>query len=474
MASAESALSLFNEVESTYGSLMKSIKQTADAFQNLGEVPRAMEETMTSGGSSQSVSGSNEQGSSQSSSAAAQQLTMVQPILSSINDIVEADILGNISKMSDLITKTIPVWLSLNWPILLIGAAIGVILLFLDQLGISVTDIISLAGVFFTWLFEIINQGIMFLTPIIQGLWDLFLQALPVIGPLVLGLVAAFATYYGILFAVSAIMAVYQGVINVVRMAQIALNMAMWSNPIPFFIGLIVGLIVALLAIIAALKPVRDFFAEMFRTMGDIISTAVGWYIDMWTGFINGFIDGVNIFLSGINKVVNAVGSFLGIKAEANLELERIDSSKFKAGLQNGIKDTFNTIADATEDFNVDKAALHLDKLSKPSGEKPAIPENPDMKKWDAGSAATADIPRVGEVGRIGKIDDTVDVSSEDLKTMRELAEIKSIQNFVTLTPTVQVQTGDIQNEVDVNEMLKRIEEAMTKEITSSAQGVYA
>ena len=42
---------------------------------------------------------------------------------------------------------------------------------------------------------------------------------------------------------------------------------------------------------------------------------------------------------------------------------------------------------------------------------------------------------KIDKVGEVGKIRDTVDISSEDLKTMRELAEMKNIQNFVTLTP---------------------------------------
>ncbi|SDJ92718.1 hypothetical protein SAMN05421868_1591, partial [Paenibacillus naphthalenovorans] len=83
------------------------------------------------------------------------------------------------------------------------------------------------------------------------------------------------------------------------------------------------------------------------------------------------------------------------------------------------------------------------------------------------------DIANVDRVGSVGKIDDTVDISSEDLKVMRDLAEMKSIQNFVTLTPTVQVTTGPISREVDVDEVIRRIENVMDQEIESSAQGIY-
>jgi hypothetical protein len=82
-------------------------------------------------------------------------------------------------------------------------------------------------------------------------------------------------------------------------------------------------------------------------------------------------------------------------------------------------------------------------------------------------------INKIGQVGEVGKIRDTVDISSEDLKIMRELAEMRHIQNFVTLTPTVQVTTGPVSKEVDVDTMIARIETFLTEQIASSAQGVY-
>lgn len=81
----------------------------------------------------------------------------------------------------------------------------------------------------------------------------------------------------------------------------------------------------------------------------------------------------------------------------------------------------------------------------------------------------------IGKVNEVGKINDTVDISNEDLKVMRELAEMKSIQNFITLTPTVQV-TGDIHNHEasDVEDMLGQIVEALKVEVSSSIDGVIS
>lgn|GEM_PF-2367064 len=90
-----------------------------------------------------------------------------------------------------------------------------------------------------------------------------------------------------------------------------------------------------------------------------------------------------------------------------------------------------------------------------------------------ADEGGTGNIGTVNRVNSLGNIDEQVDISSEDLKVMRDLAEMKAIQNFVTLTPTVQVTTGDVRNGDDVDTMIAKIEDILTKQITSTASGVY-
>ncbi|GAA0717222.1 hypothetical protein GCM10008905_02640 [Clostridium malenominatum] len=73
----------------------------------------------------------------------------------------------------------------------------------------------------------------------------------------------------------------------------------------------------------------------------------------------------------------------------------------------------------------------------------------------------------------LGTIKDSIDISNENLELMRDLAEQESIQNFVTLTPTVQVTTGDIKEEADINKIISKIENYMQTELVNSAEGVY-
>lgn len=74
----------------------------------------------------------------------------------------------------------------------------------------------------------------------------------------------------------------------------------------------------------------------------------------------------------------------------------------------------------------------------------------------------------------LDNIDNNIDASDEHLEMLRDLAEQDSIQNFVTLTPTVQVTTGDIKEEADINTIISHIENYMETQLTNSAEGLYA
>ncbi|WP_168120962.1 tape measure protein [Paenibacillus sp. HB172176] len=80
----------------------------------------------------------------------------------------------------------------------------------------------------------------------------------------------------------------------------------------------------------------------------------------------------------------------------------------------------------------------------------------------------------IGKVGEVGKVRDTVDISSEDIKLMRELAEMNNVQNFMSVSP--QLSFGDTHVRQDgrsVDEIIANITERMNQEIVSSAKGVY-
>jgi hypothetical protein len=152
----------------------------------------------------------------------------------------------------------------------------------------------------------------------------------------------------------------------------------------------------------------------------------------------------------GITKLQDKMMDWVGEMPEGYKVIDRMEKKSivdsFKSGYEKGVN-FVNGISEAIKGFNMGAIG--------------------DL------FSGNFDIANINKVNEVGKIRDTVDISSEDLKTMRELAEMKSIQNFVTLTPTVSVQTGPIQNGYDVDTIVARIETVLTEQIASSAKGVY-
>ncbi|MMZ62764.1 hypothetical protein D1872_249840 [compost metagenome] len=71
------------------------------------------------------------------------------------------------------------------------------------------------------------------------------------------------------------------------------------------------------------------------------------------------------------------------------------------------------------------------------------------------------------------RINETVDISSEDLKMMRELAEMKNIQNFVTLQPSISFGDTHVRQQSDINTIIAHISEKLERDIASSVDAVY-
>ncbi|WP_025853093.1 DUF456 domain-containing protein [Paenibacillus ehimensis] len=201
-------------------------------------------------------------------------------------------------------------------------------------------------------------------------------------------------------------------------------------------------------------------------------------FINLHEYFVNFFEDcrkGINWLIEKINAVT---GTEIPIIPKVEMPLDKLKPKTDKdvvdySDRRMGQKSVFDSIGQGQEFMgkimNVGKDNFNKEKV----GEQ--------IKKWTnspmyfpPNKQPSSQIPNINRVNEIGQVNNTVEVAGEDLEVMRDLAEIQSIQNFVSLTPTVQVTTGDIHQSTDVNEMIKSIEQVMSREIANSAQGVYA
>lgn len=209
-------------------------------------------------------------------------------------------------------------------------------------------------------------------------------------------------------------------------------------------------------------EGIERLFWEILKNVEDLVSNIA-----------NGIIRGVNKVITAIN---NLTGSTMDTFDEWNPEWvdksklqsdgnKLVDLSKYRME-QTDVTAAFKKGQDFTKNNNLFSNDL-FKKITDPG------PTGTDQFKPIATGMNAPQISKVGEVGKIGKVEGEVDISDEKLMMMRELAEMDSIQNFVTLTPTVQVSTGDIHQGFDFDTLINRIEQKLEEEFVSTAEGVY-
>lgn len=311
----------------------------------------------------------------------------------------------------------------------------------------------------FEWLvlnippaWEVIKQVIAGVATAIRSLAIILIA----LSPLIIGITVAWQTYSLITRVVGMVSGFAATALRVLGTAISTLGKIMGKHPIIFFVSIIIGIISAILAFQSVTGGLRKVFSQAF-----------GFIVDVAEGAVNFIIGLVNGLISGINSIAGFFGRLLGIEEDLIPEIEfKADFSEFKKAGQEFIEDF--TLDDIKAKFGLEEPSIGNNNHSEDllGGWNSGITDSPFM-----GQAPSMD--SIGKVGEVGKINNTVEVASEDLEIMRELAEIESIQNFVTLTPTVHMQTGDINNGYDAETIIRRIEQKLEEEFVSAAEGVY-
>lgn len=344
---------------------------------------------------------------------------IIQPILMALAIVVLAIVIAQVYSL-------VAAWLLLNWPILLAIAAIALIIMVLNAMGVSGTQILSAIIGTFLMLVEVVRY-------VVATVWN------------------RFAT-----------------------LAEFLINL--FIDPAYAF-----------------KKLFYDMGIFAIDTFGSVVS-----FIEKAIGTIN----------AGINSLTSFLNNTFGW--ELNMLPEDVDLGGSTVKKWKGIfEDNFTPHSDKDvveiprmdglfnkdADKNADQIAKDLlssfqftspdsDKTSLPGGFGPQTPAMPAVPLAPtAPSVPTMQMPNntnninkinnVGKVDQIGDVSGTVDVTSEDLKLMRELAEMQAIQRFVSLTPTVQVTTGDINSGHDIDSIITKITDGLNSQIVSNAQGVY-
>ncbi|MCT1401494.1 hypothetical protein M4D81_20970 [Paenibacillus sp. p3-SID867] len=348
---------------------------------------------------------------------------------------------------------------------------------FIDAISIGLTVIAE--G--FLWVAQMIPPAWEFIKATIAGvgntIWNLvtiFMGLLPVIAlagvffamlnaGMIMGRISA--------YAFAAAQSVMATITNIAAGAMRIFNMVIKANPLM----LLISLIIAAMAAFGAWKVVTLGLKQIF-------SNVFGFIVDLAQNTVNTVISVINGIIKGVNAVAGFFGKVLGVDTKQIAEIEyKADFTNFKETGQKGIEDfSMDTFKDKfMPDKNLGKNNEDLLKQynTGKTGYDVALPKTtptPSMPAMPAMPTAPIPVaPAGGSIDSIGKVDNSVDVASEDLKVMRDLAEVNAISNMITLTPTVQMTTGDINSGADLDTIMSRINRTLEEQFVSSAEGVY-
>lgn len=346
-------------------------------------------------------------------------------------------------------------------------------------------------------------------------LWGVLTNVYAAIEPyagVIFGVVAAFAAFYAIVALTNGVLAIAAGIKTVVAfatavlaaaqalqtgatfaatMAQHGLNAALLACPITWIVILVVGLIATLVylwktndqvaaalmrawnMVLNSIERIGIGFIQVFYGVLDFMGSFRVGFLSILEGAINGAIGMINDFIGLLNNIPGVSIDVIGqVSFAAGAQAEEEAKKQSRADDIDSKLASYNENV-ARREQNVQDMLADRELKRQEKADKKANRASNSTQAWDNFSGEQIDMGNIDEVGKVGKIDEPVEWDDEDLKLLREIAEMTAVQNFVTLKPEIQVTTGDINNDVDIEQVVKRIEENIEVEVAAHAKEVY-
>lgn len=356
------------------------------------------------------------------------------------------------------------------------------------------------------------NIAIRALNPLLSAI-NWLANNISVIGPVVLGLGTAFLVFQVAAHwtqIASAAMGVYNGLVNFLTIgygvltgstaaasaAQFTYNSALLASPVTWVVMMLAVLVAALYAGVAAFNkftgsgvsatgilmgtfavlgahvlnntiiPLQNGFAMFANFIGNLFNDPVAAVKVLFYDMALTVLGYITNMASGIETLINKIP---GVTVDLTSGLD-----SFYAKLESAQK----KVKDEAGWVEYVKKMDYID-YSKAAGAGYRFGEG--LADKVAGVFSGSDYAGLGDIAggvsdiaaNTGKIADEVHIADEDLQFFRDVAEMRYIQNFVTLTPTVSMNAS-ISEKVDVSGVIQKIEQALKEEIAESAEVVLA
>lgn len=236
-------------------------------------------------------------------------------------------------------------------------------------------------------------------------------------------------------------------------------------------------------------------FKTGFYTMGQGIVSVLTWMgadaLSIIQDMVNGAIDLVNTLINTVNKIPGV--SFEGVQrvtfgTDAQIQAQAADAAA-KANIENYAQqqqENVDIVKQWSDDYYakigakqqkreaaIDKAMTEQAKLEQksknPSVDKYKNYKLPDNSLNPAIAKNTSDTAK-----NTAKTANAVAVTAEDLKYLRELAEVETVNRFTTAKITVnQTNHNTINKDMDLDGVTEHLRSTMEEQMLASAQGVY-
>lgn len=225
------------------------------------------------------------------------------------------------------------------------------------------------------------------------------------------------------------------------------------------------------LAFYTASVNIQNFMGDMKAGVLTILQNMVNGAIDIINGFINTLNKIPGVSIDAIEKVT--FGTTAQMENDAAKQARAADLAAYQDQINSQIAERDSALSAMKAEARAATAQREAE-IAAAKAESATAGNGSTEPDWSAyANTDPGDIGNVDRVGSVGSIDEDVNIADEDLKFLRDVAEMRYVQNFVTLTPTVAVD-AKISEKVDVDEVVDKIERRLETEFEAAAEGVYA
>lgn len=354
------------------------------------------------------------------------------------------------------------------------------------------------------------------------------------LSPIIYGVAAALAVYYGWQLAVNMINAISKGIHVAMAVAQMihaaatgaltaaqnGLNAALYACPIVWIIVLIIALIALFYAAVAAVNKfagtsvsatgiICGVFAVAGAFIGNLFVTLINFVIDIFVVLWNFIAAFANFFANVFNDPVAAIArlffdlvdTILSLLQSLASVIDTIFGSNL-AGAVSGWRDSLggwvdSTFGKGTEVMaKVNASDYHLDRFEYSgawdAGYSFGEGIEDTISNFDPSSLFNTNIPSASDyadlsnytgsigdgVGDIadntGSIKDSLDITEEDLKYLRDIAEQEAINRFTTAEITIeQTNNNNVSGSMDLDGVVSGLTDAVNEAVDIITEGVH-